>query len=83
MNFLAAAQERNEAACGAMLEYAAKTREQSFATAGQLVDLMAAQSNAITEAAKANEKAMEKAMRDSSEAAVKTAEKIARNQKSG
>ncbi len=81
LDFWADMQKRNEAAVGAILDCATATRKQTFATAEAMLDLMSAQGNAITQAAQVNEKVMENAVRKSSEAVIKTAEKIARSQK--
>ena len=81
LNFVAEMQERNEAAAKVMLDYAVAARRQNVAIASEMLKLVAAQGTAVTEAAKVHEKAMEDAMRESREAVIQTAEKIARNKK--
>lgn len=81
LNLVAEMQERNEAAAKVMLDYAVAARQQNVATASEMLKLVAAQGTAVTEAAKVHEKAMEDAMRESREAVIQTAEKIARNKK--
>ena len=81
LNFVAEMQERNEAAAKVMLDYAVAARKQNVAAASEILKLVAAQGTAVTEAAKEHEKVMEDAMRESREAVIQTAEKIARNKK--
>ena len=76
--FLSAAQERNEAAARAVLDFSIAASQQNVDTAMKVLDLVAGQGKVMAEAAKANEKVMEEAIKEGRDAVVKTAEQIVR-----
>lgn len=81
LEFFAEMQERRQAAAKIATDFATAAYQQNFATMEALMDIAAEQNKAMSKFVSINEAAFEETVKESSAAAVKAAEQIAKGTK--